>query len=220
MIANVRNSLVGPQVRPPDRTGPGRCSRGRSSTASQLSLSQASIAETGWSTVGAGILRRLTIVDGRAAQRGRRGDSAAASPVRHVGVAIALLKPEGNELARHVVEGDCPVMHLGAIPAVLRKVRCPRDSRGAVNGGQQGQVATRVVHLTAAQCHGEEIFLEPIAVVHHPAHECLLGPAVLAVVAIHTTGVGRTRSHQRRVSLSDHRARLPDLRHIRSQDRL
>src|SRR5271157_292793 len=173
------DGLIGAQVGPPESAGT------RARTAAEgFRCAEGTISKAGVTAACALVVRRIAVI-----AAGRR-NAAVAGPVGHVGVAIAGLRAEGDELAWHIVDGDGSVVHLSAVPAVLGKVRGARDGRGAVDGRQQCEVTAGVVHLPAAQGQRITVLVEPEAQVAHPAYEFLLGLAVGAIVAVDAAGVG------------------------------
>ena len=113
----------------------------------------------------------------------RRRDSFSTREVRHVRVAVARLKPEGDELRGHVVERDRAIPRLVGQSRRLREVRRSGDRGCSIDRRKQRQIASRIVHRAAADGYREEVLVKPGAVVQHPARKGLLGMAVFVVVA-------------------------------------
>ena len=74
---------------------------------------------------------------------------------------------------------------LYGIARVLGKVGRAGDSVGSIDGGQQREIASRIVHCAATNGDGVLILLEPKPVVEHPAGEGLLAARSRIVAAIH-----------------------------------
>ena len=149
-----------------------------------LGRAKAAVSVTGVATAGALVVRGVAVV-----AAGWR-DAAAAGPVGRVGVPVAGLKAECNELRRHVIEGHCAIVHLSAITWVLGIVRGAADGVRAIDGWQKRQVAAGVIHQTTAESHRVLIFVEPGAEIGHCADEHLLWLPVGAVVAVYAAAIG------------------------------
>src|SRR5947209_3892151 len=101
-------------------------------------------------------------------------------------MAIPVLTAERDVLPRHPVKGKRSIPGLERIAGVLGEVRRAGDCIGAVDGWQQGEVASGVIHRAAAHCYGIYIFLEPEAVICHPAGKGLLaaGGSIMKTIRV------------------------------------
>ena len=101
-------------------------------------------------------------------------DPAATRPVRHICVAITVLRTESDVLSRHPVERERSIPSVVRIARVLREIRRASNRISSIDRRQQGQIAPWIGHGAAAKGDAIQIFLEPPAVVEHPTGECLL----------------------------------------------
>src|ERR1039457_4039381 len=112
-------------------------------------------------------------------------------------MAITNLRPPGDVLLGHPVEGDRRVPHVGLITRIFREVRSAGDGIRSVDGWQQRKVAARVGHLAPPEGNGILVLVPPNPVVNHPSLEVLRRPALTAVAsnaaAIFTTRISRKR---------------------------
>ena len=106
-------------------------------------------------------------------------------------MAIPVLTAEGDVLSRHPVEGERSIPGLERIAGVLGEVRRAGDGIGPIDGWQQSEVASGIIHRAAAHCYGIYVFLEPEAVVRHPAGKCLLaaGGSIVKTIRVQDDGL-------------------------------
>src|SRR5258708_22481251 len=71
---------------------------------------------------------------------------------------------EGNILARHPVKSPRYIPGFIRIAGILREIRRTRSCRRTVDRRQQNQIPPGIVDLSASQCHGVLISIEPEAV--------------------------------------------------------
>src|SRR5262249_34630342 len=108
----------------------------------------------------------------------------AARPVREIRVAISVLSAERDGLRGHPVESKRRIRGFERIAGVLREVRRAADGVGAIDGWQENEVASGVIHLAASHRQAIRVFLEPEAVVHHETDKGLLAAGGCIVMTI------------------------------------
>src|SRR5258708_14121403 len=93
---------------------------------------------------------------------------------------IHALDPPRNVLLRHPLQVEGSVPHMGLIPRIRREVGGTRDRISAVDGWEQRQISSWVIHHATAGRKCVLVFTEPHPVVKHPAQQRLLRSAFAA----------------------------------------
>src|SRR5262249_40896368 len=97
----------------------------------------------------------------------------------------SVLTAERDVLLGHPVESQRNIPGLERIAGVLCEVRRAADGVGSVDGWQEDEVASGVIHLAASHRHAIRVLLEPEAVVRHPPDKGLLAAGRCIVMTIH-----------------------------------
>src|SRR5436309_10131084 len=88
---------------------------------------------------------------------------------------MVVFPAEGYVLAGHVIKCAGHVPGFEWITWVEGEVRSARSGVRAIDGWYEHQVASGVVHASAANGEGEQVLVEPETVVEHRAQEALFG---------------------------------------------
>src|SRR5262249_8659285 len=139
------------------------------------------VAGAGWRPGDAGELGRHAVVPAR------RRDSTSAAPVWDIGVTVARFQPPRNVLFGHVLNSNRGIPHVRPASGILRKVRRTGNRISSVDRRKQGQISAGVVHLAAAHGEGNQVLMEPEAIVSHEAEKGLFWAARSAVAGYAAT---------------------------------
>ena len=92
---------------------------------------------------------------------------------------------------RHPVKSKRGIPGLERITGVLGEVRRTGDGVGPIDGWQQGEVSSGVIHRAASDRYGIYVLLEPEAVIRHPPGKGLLaaGGRIVKTIRVEDDGL-------------------------------